>query len=46
MTRSEMMRLRRQMQRRIREVVAERRMTVNQLPPPAEATPAPEPDKR
>jgi hypothetical protein len=42
-----MMRLRRQMQRRIREVVAERRMTVNQLPS-AEATPAPapEPDKR
>jgi hypothetical protein len=30
MTRNEMIRLRRQMQRRIRDVVAERRMTANQ----------------
>ncbi|MCW6005494.1 hypothetical protein K1W54_13025 [Micromonospora sp. CPCC 205371] len=32
MTRIEMIRLRRQMQRRIQEVVAERRMAVNQRP--------------
>lgn len=32
MTRIEMIRLRRQMQRRIQEVVAQRRMTVNQRP--------------
>ncbi|MEH1123502.1 hypothetical protein [Micromonospora sp. CPCC 206061] len=32
MTRIEMIRLRRQMQRRIQEVVAERRLAVNQRP--------------
>jgi hypothetical protein len=33
MTRNEMIRVRRQMQRRIRDVVAERRMAVNERPP-------------